>query len=143
MTFIRIANCTLLWILQTTLSMAIIVFQTQSTIISSSWCTSCKELLILFHKGYCLNRTYLLRRSSNIFVGKSIYSTFLLRHVCVCVVIPFILDVRFVDVPAGVTQEEGHTLLFGLPSAVLALICSREGFSHSYPSKSVKSNFVY
>ena len=29
--------------------------------------------------------------------------------VCVCVVIPFILGVRFVDVPAGVTQEEGHT----------------------------------
>ena len=28
---------------------------------------------------------------------------------CVCVVMPFILDVRFVDVPAGVTQEEGHT----------------------------------
>ena len=31
--------------------------------------------------------------------------------VCVCVVIPFILDVRFVDVPAGVTQEEGHKYL--------------------------------
>ena len=29
--------------------------------------------------------------------------------VCVCVAIPFILDVRLVDVPAGVTQEEGHT----------------------------------
>ena len=28
---------------------------------------------------------------------------------CVCVVIPFILDVRLVGVPAGVTQEEGHT----------------------------------
>ena len=42
---------------------------------------------------------------------------------CVCVVIPFILDVRFVDVPAGVTQEEGHTgFLIHLPSAVLALI---------------------
>ena len=44
--------------------------------------------------------------------------------VCVCVVIPFILDVRlFVDVPAGVTQEEGHTGFFiRLPSAVLVLI---------------------
>ena len=41
---------------------------------------------------------------------------------CVCVVIPFILDVRLVDVPAVVTQE-GHTgLLIHLPSAVLALI---------------------
>ena len=42
---------------------------------------------------------------------------------CVCVVIPFILDVRFVDVPAGVAQEEGHTgFLIHLPSAVLAVI---------------------
>ena len=39
-----------------------------------------------------------------------------------CVVIPFILDVRFVDVPAGVTQEEGHTGCLHLPSGVLALI---------------------
>ena len=44
--------------------------------------------------------------------------------VCVCVVIPFILDVRlnFVDVPAGVTQEEGDTGFLHLLSAVLALI---------------------
>ena len=35
-----------------------------------------------------------------------------------CVVISFILDVRFVDIPSGVTQEEGH---IHLPSAVLAL----------------------
>ena len=41
--------------------------------------------------------------------------------VCVCVVIPFILDVRLVDEPAGVTQEEGHTRLLHLPSTVLAL----------------------
>ena len=40
----------------------------------------------------------------------------------VCVVIPFILDVSLVDVPAGVTQEEGHTGFLHLPSAVLALI---------------------
>ena len=26
--------------------------------------------------------------------------------ICVCIVIPFVLDVRLVDVPAGVTQEE-------------------------------------
>ena len=43
--------------------------------------------------------------------------------VCVCVVIPFFLDVRLVDVPVGVTQEEVHTgFLIHLPSAVLALI---------------------
>ena len=40
---------------------------------------------------------------------------------CVCVVIPFILDVRFVDAPAGVTQDEGHAGFLHLASAVLAL----------------------
>ena len=34
--------------------------------------------------------------------------------VCVCIVIPFILDVRFVDVPAGLTQEEPAGLAFTL-----------------------------
>ena len=43
-------------------------------------------------------------------------------YVCVCVVIQFILDVRLVDVPAGVTQEESHPDFLRLPSAVLALI---------------------
>ena len=38
------------------------------------------------------------------------------------VVIPIILDVGFVDVPAGVTQKESHTGFLHLPSAVLALI---------------------
>ena len=32
-------------------------------------------------------------------------------RVCVCVVIPFILDVRFVNVPAGVTQDFSSTFL--------------------------------
>ena len=43
---------------------------------------------------------------------------------CVCAFFQFILDVRLVDVPAVVTQEEGgHTgFLIHLPSAVLALI---------------------
>ena len=42
---------------------------------------------------------------------------------CVCVVILLVLDVRFVDVAAEVTQEEGHTGFVRLPSAaVLALI---------------------
>ena len=37
---------------------------------------------------------------------------------CVCFFFPFILDVRLVDVSAGVTQEEGHTgFLTRLPSA--------------------------
>ena len=43
---------------------------------------------------------------------------------CVCAFFLFILDVSgLLDVPAGVTQEEGHTgFLIHLPSAVLALI---------------------
>ena len=51
------------------------------------------------------------------------YSTLLLRYyrTLVCVFFPFILDIM--DVPAGVTQEEGHTgFLIHLPSAVRALI---------------------
>ena len=39
-----------------------------------------------------------------------------------CVVIPFILDVKVVDVPVEVAQEEGHTGFLHLSSAVLALI---------------------
>ena len=43
--------------------------------------------------------------------------------VTLCVVIPFIVDVRLlVDVSSGVTQEEGHTRFLHLPFAVLALI---------------------
>ena len=43
--------------------------------------------------------------------------------VCVCIVIPFIvLGVRLVDVPAGVTREEGHTGFLHRPSAVHAFI---------------------
>ena len=41
---------------------------------------------------------------------------------CVGVVIPFILDIRFVNVPVGVTKEEDHTVFLHLPFAVLALI---------------------
>ena len=42
-------------------------------------------------------------------------------YVC-CVLFAFILDVRLVDAPAGITQEEGHTgFLIHLPSVVLAL----------------------
>ena len=63
---------------------------------------------------------------------------FLLSGVCVCVVMPFILDVRLVDVPAGVTQEKGHTGFLHLPSAVLALVFSRERFSRSFTSSTVK-----
>ena len=63
--------------------------------------------------------------------------------VSVCLIIPFILDVRLVDAPAGVTQEEGHTVFFHLPSAVLALIFIAKMIQPFHSSSTVKSNFVY
>ena len=47
---------------------------------------------------------------------------------CVCVVFSFNLDVRFVDIPAGVKQEEGHTGFLHLPSATLASNCFARRF---------------
>ena len=54
------------------------------------------------------------------------------------------------DVPAGVTQEEGHTRFLYLPSALLALIFiatriqpSLSLVNRPFPSSTVKSNFVY
>ena len=44
---------------------------------------------------------------------------------------------------SGATQEEGHTGVLHLPSAMFALIFSREGFSHPIPSSIMKSKFVY
>ena len=55
---------------------------------------------------------------------KKMISEMISKHTCrlLCVVFPFILVVRHVDAPAGVTQEEGHTEFLHLPSAVLALV---------------------
>ena len=57
------------------------------------------------------------------------------------VVIPFILDVRFVDVPAGVTQEDVNTGFVHFPSVVLALIFLPRRI-HSFPSSIVESIFI-
>ena len=47
-------------------------------------------------------------------------------------------------VPAGVTQEEGHTGFLHLLSAVHALIfLTRRIQPYSFPSSTVKSNFVH
>ena len=66
-----------------------------------------------------------------------------LMIVCVCC-LPIYSGYQawLVDVPAGVTQEEGHTgFLIHLPPAVLALFFSREGFGRSFLSSTVKSIF--
>ena len=53
---------------------------------------------------------------------------------CVCVVIPFNLDVRLlVDAPAGVTQKEGRTGFLHLPSAAFALIFIAGTIQPSFP----------
>ena len=59
---------------------------------------------------------------SNKTKGRSLCLSLLYVCVFVCVFFPFILDIKL-DVPAGVTQEEGHTrFLIHLLSAVRALI---------------------
>ena len=65
--------------------------------------------------------------------------------VCVCVFFRSILDIKFV-----VRTSRGHTggrshRIFNPPSFCGACLdfLSREGFSHSFPSSTVKSNFVY
>ena len=65
--------------------------------------------------------------------------------VCVCVFSSHLFwTSSSLDVPAGVTQEEGHTgFLIHLPSAMCLNFSREEGFSHSFPSSTVKSNFVY
>ena len=61
-----------------------------------------------------------------------------------CVFITFTLDVKFVGVPAGVTQEEGHKGFLRLSFAVLDLIfLARRIQPRSFPSSTVKLSFVY
>ena len=54
--------------------------------------------------------------------------------VCGCVFFPFILDIM--DVPAGVTQEEGHTGFLIHLSAVHALVSREKDSAIPFPSRS-------
>ena len=57
------------------------------------------------------------------------------------VVITFIVDVRLVDAPAGVTHEEGHTGFLHVPSVLRCLpsFLLREGFNRTFlPSSTVR-----
>ena len=72
----------------------------------SSYCETCYIfILILVHCKTSNRCSWRRRRRSN----HSVSVTRKGDCVCVCVVSPFILDVRLVDVPAGVTHEGGHT----------------------------------
>ena len=59
-----------------------------------------------------------------------------------CVVIPFILDVRLVDAPARVTQEEGYTGFLHLPPAGLALIFIARRIQPSLSLVDLKVDFL-
>ena len=61
---------------------------------------------------------------------------------CVCVVIPFIPDVRPVDAPAGITQEEGHRI--SPPSSCGACFSFSRGkdSARPFPSSTMKSKAV-
>ena len=69
----------------------------------------------------------------------------MVQCVCVCVFSSHSFwTSSSLDVPAGVTQEEGHTRFLIHLSAVRALIfLSREGFSHSFPSSTVQYSTQY
>ena len=54
------------------------------------------------------------------------------RCVCVCVFFPFILDIKLLDVPAGVTQEEGHRI-FHPPSFCGACLSFSRGKDSAIP----------
>ena len=62
------------------------------------------------------------------------------ENVCVCVFSSHSFwTSSSLDVPAGVTQDFSSAFFLRcVPS-----FFSREGFSHSFPSSTVKSNFVY
>ena len=80
---------------------------------------------------------------SKVFMREGLSST---QHdVCVCVFSSHSFwTSSSLDVPAGVTQEEGHTgFLIHLLLRCVPLFFSREGFSRSFPSSTVNSNFVY
>ena len=89
----------------------------------------------------------ILKRSGVLYIcARKKHSTDTRGCVCVCVCVfssHSFWTSSSLDVPAGVTQEEGHTGFLIHLSAVRAFISSREGFSHSFPSSAVKSNFVY
>ena len=80
-------------------------------------------------------------------------SIVVVSHMCVCVVcvfFPFILDIKFVGrTGRGHTGGRSHRRKVTQDfSSTFFLRCaptffSREGFSHSFPSSTVKSNSVY
>ena len=63
--------------------------------------------------------------------------------VCVCVFFPFILDIKFVGRASRGHTKRSHRISHPPFFCGTCLNFSREGFSHSFSSSTVKSNFVY
>ena len=87
-----------------------------------------RRFLIIFYVGS-------IDKVTAVCFVREVHSYFI--TVCVCVFSSHSFwTSSSLDVPAGVTQEEDHTeFLLLLPSAVRALIFSREGFSHPFPRR--------
>ena len=62
---------------------------------------------------------------------------------CVCVAIPFALNVWLVDIPAGATQEEGHAGFLHLHLTGLTLVFNATRLQPLLCTSIVKSDFVY
>ena len=63
--------------------------------------------------------------------------------VCVCVAIPFVLNVWLVDIPAGATQEEGHARFLHLHLTGLTLAFNAKRLQPLLCTSIVKLDFVY
>ena len=63
--------------------------------------------------------------------------------VCVCVTIPFVLNVWLVDIPAGATQEEGHAGFLYLHLTGLTLDFNATRLQPLLCTSIVKSDFLY
>ena len=76
-------------------------------------------------------------------ISSSTVCMYVCMYVCVCVFFPSILDING-RTSRGHTGGRSHRI-FNPPSFCGACLdfLSREGFSHSFPSSTVKSNFVY
>ena len=101
-------------------TLTLIVRQGHQTKTKQKHCSTYLNRLIIIYSNDSAIDPYTISTYS--LEHKKRYNIVIGEEKCVCVIIPFLLDVRFVDVPAVATREEGHTGFLHFPSAVLALI---------------------